>query len=151
LHILYITFLLLSFSFLTGCSEKKTEEPSSEEGSKKKTPTTEASSTVSINGKTSTFPYSRGQCMNPFGKGITAIVSNDKMMFELGENGGTKAWRMHYNIPLGNRKYIQHSSISLDIVNENNVLKGTGVVKQNNKPEIKHNITFRIDCTKDLK
>ena len=126
------------------------EDPSAKEASKK-TSVTEASSTVTIDGETTTFPYTKSQCMNPFGKGITAIVSNDKMMFELGENSGTKAWRMHYNIALGNRKYIQHSSISIDIANENNVLKGTGVVKQNNKPEIKHNITFRIDCTKDLK
>ena len=144
MHKLKITFLLLSLSILTACNEKEHKQ-------KKEAPSVVPHSTVTIDGKTTTFTYTENQCMNPFKKGITAIVSNNKMMFELGENSRTDTWNMHYNIPLGNYKYIQHSSISLDIVNENNIIKGTGVVKQNNKPEIKHTISFRIDCTKDLK
>lgn len=146
MNTLKLTFLLLSLSFLTACSEKNNSQD--EEASSQKDL---VSSTVTIDGETTTFSYTKGQCMNPFGKGITAIVSNEKLMFELEENSRTGTWRMHYNIPLGDRKYLQHRSISLDIMNENNILKGSGIVKQNNKPEIKHNIAFRIDCTKDLK
>lgn len=144
MHRLKIIFLLLGLSFSTACSEKNHEQ-------KEEVLNTVSPSTVTIDGETTIFLDAQTECRNPFNNGISAVVFNEKMSFELSENSRTNTWHMFYNIPLGNHKYIQYAEISLDLANENHILKGTGIVKQNNKPEIRHSISFSINCTKGLK
>jgi len=140
------TFVIISgFLLLSACEETKSKI------SKDKTLSEVSLSTVTIDGETHTFSDSQTECRNPFNKGINAVVFNEKMSFELSENTRTSTWHMFYNIPLGNHKYIEHAEISLDITNEDHILKGTGIVKQNNKPEIKYTISFNINCTKGLR